>query len=306
MDIKKIIDKHYQIGLIKDTHKTVYGSGNTFVVVTDEGRYIAKLQNKVYEIALYDRVQNSLQMGSIKHPKIIHTVYGNLISPEGLVLFEYINGKTHRFFNGSLENKAIEAIYEYNQHLKMVSYNISEFSIDNDWDRIKYLNYICEESVKRIIELQIDASQKDILLECIDILSREMSQIQRLEKQIIHSDLGADNFIVENNEIKAIIDFTPDINNELYSVAQFVYWNYLWRTDQPKRSSINKYLEQYYKNNKRKCNYHDFHLLLLNASVYRILGPMFQISESEEKDYSVLIKRFDIASWIKEELFKNE
>lgn len=302
MNLKLTIDKYYQIGLIIDIQKTEYGSGSTYIVESESGRFIAKLMNKEYEIILYDRIQNNLKHAGIKQPQVIQTVNGNLISLDGLVLFEYIDGESYRFVNDSAELKVIEAIYEYNQQLKNVSYCTSEFEIENDWDRIRSLDYICNKANERIIGLKIDQVWENILFEAIGILRGEKEYLNELDRQIIHSDLGADNFILKDNEVLAVIDFTPDINNELLALAHFVYWNYLWRTTQPQKSSIDFYLEQYYKREVKEKYHNDFYLLLLNASVYRILGPLFEISKSDKKDYSRLSKRFEIAEWIKEEL----
>lgn len=302
MNIKLSIDKYYSIGLIINIQKTEYGSGNTYLVMSENGKFIAKVGNKEYELRLYDRVQKNVENIGIMQPRIVQTLSGNLISENGLVLFEYIKGETHKFVTNSFELKVVEAIYEYNQQLKNIPFNLSEFEVQNDWDRIKSLEYICNEADDVILDLLIDDAWKYILIESIGVLSGEKERLLALDKQIIHSDLGADNFIFSGNEVIAVIDFTPCINNELYALAQFVYWNYLWRIAKPQKNSIDLYLEHYYQRSVKEEHYRDFYSLLLNASIYRILGPLFEISKSEKKDYSRLRKRFEIVDWIKEDL----
>jgi len=302
MDLKRTIDENYQIGIIIDIQKTEYGSGNTFIVVSEKGKFIAKLMNKEYEIILYDRVQKSLHSSAIKQPRVIQTISGNLICLDSLVLFEYIEGETKKYAIDLIELNLIDVIYEYNQELKNISFSISEFEVQNDWDRIRSLDYICNEANERILGLQIEEEWRKSLLESIGILRDKKESIDELDTQIIHMDLGADNFILKDNVVFAVIDFTPDINNELYALAHFVYWNYLWRSDHHHKSSIDFYLNHYYKSNEQEVDYHNFYLFLLNASVYRILGPLFEMSNLEEKNYRSLIRRFEIVDWIKKEL----
>ncbi|MBU5313860.1 hypothetical protein KQI38_17680 [Tissierella carlieri] len=75
------------------------------------------------------------------------------------------------------------------------------------------------------------------------MLAKNKSRITDKNKQLIHSDLGADNFI-----------FKDDINIEKDA----------------------------------------FYLLLLNAALYRIVGPLIDKLNRNNKDYKGLKKRFFI------------
>ncbi|CAH8772637.1 hypothetical protein [Paenibacillus dendritiformis] len=55
-----------------------------------------------------------------------------------------------------------------------------------------------------------------------------MDDFNRNPKQLIHSDVGPGNVVFCGNSIQAIIDFTPEYENELYALSQFLYWTFLW------------------------------------------------------------------------------
>lgn len=303
MDIEKLVKLYYKIGIIVDLRKTVFGSGNTFVIKTESERYIAKLNNKANEIEIYNRVQKQLLLSGVNQPRIILTKYKKLIAPHGLVLYEYIQGDTFSHFDKDMEEKALRYIFKYNQELKNVQFEGCELLVQNDWDRIKSLDYICNEVPQRIIDLKIKQEWKEALLDGIEVLTKYKEQLGKLDKQIIHSDLGADNFLVLNNEICAIIDFSLEINHELYSLAHFIYWNYMWSEKELEKKVIDRYINNYYGyiNNANK----DAYLLLLRASLFRVLGPLFEISHSEIRDYTKLRKRIELLMWIKKVLISS-
>ncbi|WBW95130.1 phosphotransferase [Oceanirhabdus sp. W0125-5] len=302
MDIKNLVKEHYEIGLITDIKKTTFGSGNTFIIETENEKYIAKVNNKANEIKIYNDIQKLVSLSGIKQPRVILTKYKELITPFGLVLYEYINGETLAEFDDQTELKALNYMFKYNQELKKIHIEENEFQIENDWDRIKSLDYVCNEVPKRISDLNIEPKFKEELLSGISVLSKYKIFLDNMDKQIIHSDLGADNFLVSNREICAIIDFSPEINNELYSLAHFTYWNYMWRAEKFEKKVINGYLDNYYEQNNSKNHKQEFYLLLLQASIFRVLGPLFEISRSKSQDFSRLDKRMELMRWIKKEL----
>lgn len=302
MYIEKLVKNYYEVGKIVDIKKTTFGSGDTFIIVTESDNFLVKLNNKKYEIKLYNLVQNQLSTAGINQPRIIRLKSGDLIGPNGIVMYEYIEGETFEHFDKEMETKALEYIFKYNQELKKVKIEQLELEVINDWDRIRSLDYICNEVYQRIINIKIDQEWKEVLFQVIEILNNNKNYINKLPKQLIHSDLSADNFIVSDGKIHAVIDFSPDIKHELYSLSQFVYWNYMWCTKELEKREIDQYFENYYSNvNSERVN-KDFYILLFLASVFRTLGPLFEISKSEIPDYRRLTKRIELIKWIMKEL----
>jgi len=303
MDIANLIKEHYKIGSIINVKNTAFGSGNnTFIIEAETGKYVAKLNSKGYEIEIYNLAQKQLLSSGINQPEIILTNSEQLMTSHGLVMYEYFEGETLEHFNKDMEEKALRYIYRYNQALKKVQIKESELLVQNDWDRIRSLDYVCNEVPRRIMDLRLDEKWKEILLFDIGLLNNYKEHLERLDKQIIHSDLGASNFLVLDGEISVVIDFSPDINNELYSLAHFIYWNYLWISNELNRTAIDNYLDSYYQKASPRVNNTDFYLLIFRATMFRTLGPLFEISHSEKQDYSKLSKRIKLLKWAEEEL----
>jgi Ser/Thr protein kinase RdoA (MazF antagonist) len=301
--IAQLIRDYYDIGNITTVKNTAFGSGNnTFIVETDNNKYVAKLNSKFYEIEIYNRVENQLRSSIINQPSIILTNSGQLMAPRGLVIYQYVQGNTLTHFDKDMEKKALRYIYQYNQELKKVSIEDRDLLVENDWDRIRSLDYIFYEAPERIMDLDFNYQWKELLLGGIADLSNHRHHLKTLNKQLIHSDLGASNLLVLDDEICAVIDFSPSINHELYSLAQFVYWNYLWRAKKLNKEDIDQYFNDYYRLSDSEEDKRAFCLLLVNACVFRVLGPLFEMSPSNDQDYGKLEKRFELLRWAKENL----
>lgn len=106
--------------------------------------------------------------------------------------------------------------------------------------------------------------------------------------------MGADNFIFKDDKIISIIDFTPEFNHEVYSLCQFIYWNYLWNTTDINKNKINNFLRIYNEDSEINIENDIFYILLLNAALYRIVGPLLDMFNRNINDFSGLKKRFSI------------
>lgn len=288
-NLKELLQNNFDIGEIIDIQETQFGSGGTFLVETYRGRYIGKTKNKPGEVELYNLVQKYLRGSEINQPELIPARSGKLLGEDGIALFEYIPSNTLKQFKGEMERKAINYIYGYNQELKKIPLAEVNLGLENDWDRLRSLNYICAEARKRIKSTSLQEDWKNAILEGIEVLAENQDELAQLPHQLIHSDLGADNFLVSAGDIIAVIDFSPDINNELYSLAHFTYWNYLWLAKELKKEALQAHLN-YYGNTVHE---RVFFLLLLQASILRVLGPLF------EKKLQHLEKRVKIMDWLK-------
>jgi hypothetical protein len=92
--------------------------------------------------------------------------------------------------------------------------------------------------------------------------------ITKLPKQLIHGDLGADNFLMCGNMVTSIIDFTPQIASEIYGLCQFLYWNVLWQEEST--ASLHTWAKVY----SEEVDKETFDCCMLQAALYRVVGPL--------------------------------
>lgn len=296
MELHKIISENYSFKSIIEIKKTKNGSGNTYFIETKQEKYVVKINERIDFVNIYDKVQSILNQMDLLQSRIIKTNEGMLMTSEEIVLYEFIDGNNYNTLSKNQFENAIKYIKKYNEALKLVPFKNEEIALKNHWDRARSVEFIIDEFPKYLHELEINYEYKENIYNAISILSKNKGKMSDSNKQLIHSDLGADNFIFKNYEMISIIDFTPEYNHELYSLCQFIYWNYLWDNSNINKDEINNCFNIYNFDGNIDIEIDFFYLLLINAVLYRIVGPLMDMFNKNIKDYSRLKKRFVILS----------
>jgi Ser/Thr protein kinase RdoA (MazF antagonist) len=296
MEIIDIIQNNYSVGLVIQIRKTEHGSGNTFLVETKLAKYIAKTNERIDFLRIYDQVQDILNQQNLLQSKLIRTNQGFLATPEGLALYEYISGDTYQVLSKSQCENALKYIRRYNEALKAVPFSENCLDNKNHWDQAKSIDFIIDQFPGYLSSLNVEVEAKQNIAAAIEILSENKTKITTLQRQLIHSDLGSDNFIFQGDQVISIIDFTPEYSPEIYSLCQFIYWNYLWVNRNNDQAEINRYLKIYNLNAQQYMEMELFSLLMIKAALYRIIGPLIDLIHQDIKDYHQLQKRFCVLS----------
>lgn len=294
MTLIEMIQNHYPISQITSLEKTTYGSGKTYTLKTEQLTYLFKFEVHITDVVLYSKVLESVDL---KLPKIYLTNDQSLCTKELGVLYEFIEGETYEIFKGDMIKKAIIMLKDFNEKIRPIQVSYDDFETKNDWDLIRHLSYLISDVPKRIENSPLNDTDKSVIKDSIDVLKENHLILEGLEKQLIHTDLGADNFMVQNKQIVSIIDFTPDYDHEWYALAHFVYWNYLWAVDVRDEPEINRYLEMYETQKVTEDQVTIFRLMMMRVALYRVVGPLFEMERSENADYTKLFKRVEILKW---------
>ncbi|MDF2935492.1 MAG: hypothetical protein K0Q90_865 [Paenibacillaceae bacterium] len=101
-------------------------------------------------------------------------------------------------------------------------------------------------------------------------------------KQLVHGDLGSDNFLFQGDTVCSVIDFTPEIASELYGLCQFLYWNVLWQEESA--SSLYAWGKRYSEQPDEEL----FNCFMLQASLFRVTGPLLNGSSNVDKRIKLL------------------
>lgn len=296
MELHKIISENYSFKSIIEIKKTKNVSGNTYFIETKQEKYVVKINERIDFVNIYDKVQSILNQMNLLQSRIIKTNEGMLMTSEEIVLYEFIDGNNYNTLSKNQFENAIKYISKYNEALKLVPFKNEEIALKNHWDRARSVEFIIDEFPKYLHELEINYEYKENIYNAISILYKNKGKMSNSNKQLIHSDLGADNFIFKNYEMISIIDFTPEYNHELYSLCQFIYCNYLWDNSNINKDEINNCFNIYNFDGNIDIEIDFFYLLLINAVLYRIVGPLMDMFNKNIKDYSRLKKRFVILS----------
>ncbi len=177
----------------------------------------------------------------------------------------------------------------------------SELEEKVHWDKAKSLIYTITDFPQVLKQAKLESSCQSIVLHGVNVLAVNREKLKTMPKQLIHSDLGADNFIFDKNNVKTIIDFTPEYNHPYYSLGQFVYWNYLWQSKAVDAQTIDSMLRVYHGDRFKKHDIDLFVLLLIKVVLFRIIGRFLSIYDSGKIDYSILSRRINILKYLLEQ-----
>ncbi len=235
---------------------TECGSGATSIVQTQKGRYIAKVGERQDFLDLYEKVLPLLESSGLKQSHII-------ARSNRLVLYEWITGDTCKVFSEVQTKQAIKYIKKYFEALRSFPINDVKLERQNAWDDAQSLEFLLDKLPDTGI-----FSVSPSIAEATARLSRMRDLITTLPKQLIHGDLGADNFLMRGNMVTSIIDFTPQIAPEMYGLCQFLYWNVLWQEESA--ASLHTWAKVY----SEVMNEEIFDCCMLQVTLYRVVGPL--------------------------------
>ena len=104
-------------------------------------------------------------------------------------------------------------------------------------------------------------------------------------KQLIHSDPGPDNILFNGDSVYSIIDFTPEYENEIYSLCQFCYWNFYWRGAEIRSDN---WLNLYWQRETSTAEKRLFQLYMVKAALFRVAGPLMAGNTNLEQRFDIL------------------
>jgi Ser/Thr protein kinase RdoA (MazF antagonist) len=192
-------------------------------------------------------------------------------------------------FNEIEETRVLNYLRIYNNYLKEVPFDQSELLMSNSWDNANNLDYLIGKFVNDLLNINIGINYKEIINDAVSLLQNNYNLLIDY-RQLIHSDLGPDNIIVDDNhQVVSVIDFCPCYHNELYSLSNFLYWNFFCNNHFLTKEKIKSFLNNYYSREAYEIEIIKFELLIIQTCLFRIAGPLMY-----SKEYSRIEKRFQI------------
>ena len=239
-------------------------------------------------VTIYNKVESVLTEKGYILSKIIKTNADELLTQESVVLYTFIFGEIYKNLTKRQTENAIKYIKKFNTGLSDIIFDPQEIKDLDVWDKAKSLDFLINHFVYTYFPLE----DENIMLikKAIQTLTNNKKILSEASKQLIHADLGPDNFIFKNDEVYSVIDFTPEYENELYSLCQFCYWNYYWVSTEDKEDErlMDDLLKTYYDRKALDTEKEFFKILMIKASLFRIAGPLMNGNINLEKRFDIL------------------
>lgn len=293
MNIEQSLMQEFGLDHIRSTSLLPGGSVNCHLVVTSDQSYVYKPAGRADFVRVQDRMQRALNERGHLQARVIPTRTGQLITSDGHTLLEFIPGEVpERFSQGQLQS-VIRYSHSYNRALSSVPFAPEELAQDSIWDKAKSLDFICSQAESAGYLAALDGADSHLLSQAICLLRDQTTLLQALPQQLVHSDLGPGNVVFAGERVRTIIDFTPDYQHELYSLAQLLYWTCLYEWDDASLERLKAALPIYYGGDGALTEQNKFLLFiqLIKACLFRVIGPLLQMIETKNLHPSRLTKR---------------
>jgi len=281
MNIREVLSSHYDIGeitAIRDTSK----SNPSSLVVTTSDKYILKQVGRPDFVEIYDKAQRVLTDHGLHHGEVIRTEDGSLMTPGGFALLTYMPGDAlDEDYSDEEFRSAVAFLRRYNEALTKVPFVPSELATVNNWDRVRSVQFMVDSIGPIISRCSLDDSAEALLRSAARVLLENSDFLRFAPKQLVHAD-PAGNIIFVDGVAQATIDFTPDYDHELYSLAQYLYWTCLWRSEGPRASEqVAQALNTYNDSGSERHEYplEVLSVYLVKAAMARLVGSTLEILE---------------------------
>lgn len=280
MSIEEILKNEYDLRKIWEL-RDMSASSPCYQVATSEASYMLKQVDRSDFLKIYHKAQKVLTENGLIQGRLIPTRENKLMSSAGYSLTEYVLGEAIETYNDKQFYAIVSYLRKYHQILRQVPFEETEIEEKNAWDKVKSVVFLCDQVDEIVKQFELEEKQRFLLRSAQKVLSDYMDDFNRNPKQLIHSDVGPGNVVFCGNKIQTIIDFTPEYENELYALSQFLYWTYLWEfSGTASLDRIRSTLKIYLNGEVTEEFSEGLFPYLVKACMVRLMGPMLNDAQT--------------------------
>jgi Ser/Thr protein kinase RdoA (MazF antagonist) len=253
----------------------------TMLLTTDESAFVIKSADKREWLSLYSTVEQQLNAAGIRQARLHVRPDGSLLSTSGYAVYEHLPGEPIDHPTHAQLLSALRYLARYNQALARIPVPEWAFVLDDPWKRAADPDYLIDELASQLDSLRLSPPALATAGDCLNFLAGQRQVLRRSEKRLIHGDLGPGNLLFEEDEVVAVIDFTPQPGSELYSLCQFFYWHFLFLSDSGLRlDRIGLFLNGYRDAGQSlEVDEEALKVMMVLAAAFRLFGPSMAAAE---------------------------
>ena len=213
----------YEIGAVLSVERLPAGQPAVRKVTTSGGTYLLKPAGRPAEVALLAQLP-ALSAHGIRQPDVIRTAAGQLISPDGFFLQEFLAGEPELEPSAGQVRAVMRAVGELHVALgrRAPGYQPDRDSV---FEQVTDSGFLIAELPVLLRRYQLTTEPA---LTAIDCLAEHEAALGALPRQLVHGDIGPDNVLLAGDQVVAIIDFTPHVLPVLLAVSTALYWFHVY------------------------------------------------------------------------------
>jgi Ser/Thr protein kinase RdoA (MazF antagonist) len=213
----------YDIGAVLSLDRLPHGHPSARKVTTSAGIYLLKPAWRRADVRLLAELPALSQHG-IRQPEIIRTGAGELTSPNGYFLQEFLAGEPELKPSGTQVRAVMRAVGGLHVAL-------SQLTVGYETDRNSLFVQVTDPAFL-IAELPGLVRHYGLATRAAGIATARLAEHQAalgaLPRQLVHGDIGPDNVLLDGEQVMAIIDFTPHVLPVLFAASTALYWYHVY------------------------------------------------------------------------------
>jgi homoserine kinase type II len=195
-------------------------------VVTTRGHYVLKPAYRQADVELQARVAGLLTAAGIRQPRLEPASSGGYVSSVGYFLQELLPGESPARPTPAQTSAAMRHVAAYHLALGQlpIGYEPDRGSL---WVRVTDPGFLLTRLPGLLARYGLPDRAPSLAL---DYLRQSRAGLAALPRQVVHGDIGPDNFLLAGDEVVALIDFTPHLQSVLFAAATALYWFHVYES----------------------------------------------------------------------------
>jgi Ser/Thr protein kinase RdoA (MazF antagonist) len=213
----------YDIGAVLSLDRLPAGHPAVRKVTTSAGAYLLKPAWRRADIVLLAELP-ALSPHGVRQPEVIRTRAGELISPDGYFVQEFLAGEPELEPSDAQVLAVMRAIGNLHVALTQLS---SGYEPDRDSVFVEVTDpgFLIAELPDLLRHYGLATASAGRALAC---LAEHQAALGALPRQLVHGDIGPDNVLLDGERVIAIIDFTPHVLPVLFAASSALYWYHVY------------------------------------------------------------------------------
>jgi Ser/Thr protein kinase RdoA (MazF antagonist) len=213
----------YDIGALVSLDRLPAGGAAVRKVTTSAATYLLKPAWRAADIALLAELP-ALRPHGVRQPEVIRTRSGQLVTPGGYFLQEFLRGEPELMPSGAQVRAVMRAVGSLHVALGRltVGYKPDRESV---FVQVTDPSFLIAELPGLLRHYRLATGEAEI---AIAVLAEHQVALGVLPRQVVHGDIGPDNVLLDGDHVVAIIDFTPHVLPVLLAASTALYWYHVY------------------------------------------------------------------------------
>jgi Ser/Thr protein kinase RdoA (MazF antagonist) len=210
----------YDVGELQHAEPLMYGNPAARKVTTSRGVYLLKPVYRRGDVELQAQVARLLTARGIQQQAVLPTATGQFVCSTGYALLAWVAGSVLTDPTPAQVAAAMRHVGDYHVALGEagVGYQPDETSL---WVRVADTEFLVDRLPGLLEHHELADADTGFAIRYLD---RSRADLAALPRQLVHGDIGPDNFVMNGDTVVSLIDFTPHWDSLLFAASTALYW----------------------------------------------------------------------------------